>query len=152
MAKVNKGFGKVVEAEIKDLVANAEVHPDTHHIGFKVPTSFTEKKDYEFKNDVDVLGYAVDRINGLGLAVEAATTEIAHDQFGETKQEVWDGRLELFQGLTFNSDARLREVVGEDTIFGGTQTFIDHPHSEEMVAWYSDYRETNIARAKKLFD
>ncbi|KAB3419083.1 hypothetical protein F9Z84_06135 [Escherichia coli] len=152
MMSTNKAFGKAIEAEIKDLVKNAEVHQDTHHIGFKVPGSFTEDKNYDFKNDVDVLGYAVDRINGLGLAVEAATTEIAHDQFPESKQEIWDGRLELFPGLTVNSDARLREVVGEDTIFGSTQTFIDHPHSEEMVAWYSDFRETNIERAKKLFD
>lgn len=152
MAKTNKAFGKAMDALVKDLSGGAEIHKDTHHIAFQLPTSFTEQKEYTFKNDVGVIEYAVDKINSLGLAVEAATTQIAHDQFGDTKQEIWDGRLEMFPGLTFNSDARLREVVGEDTIFGGTQTFIDHPHSQEMVAWYSDFRESNIERAKKLFD
>lgn len=152
MSKVNKGFGKVMNAQVDDLVKNASIHKDTHHIGFAIPESFTEKKDYKFKNDVEVIDYAVDRINGLGLAVEVATANIAAEQYPETKEEAWDSRLELFPGLTFNSDARLREVVGEDTVFGTTQTFIDHPHSEELVGWYSEFREANIARATKLFE
>lgn len=152
MSKVNKAFGKTQEARIKDLVENAEIHTDTHHIGFKVPASLTETKELKFESEVKVIEHAVDLINGYGLAVEAATTQISHDQFGETKQEIWDGRLELFPGLTFNSDSRLREVIGEETLFGTTQTFIDHPHSQQMVDWYSTFRDENIERAKKLFD
>ncbi|AEV89732.1 hypothetical protein OBP_295 [Pseudomonas phage OBP] len=152
MTKLNKGFGKIMDARVEDLVKNAEVHKDTHHISFKVPTALSEKKDISFGSEVEVLTHAVDLINGYGLAVEAATTQIAHEQFPETKQETWDGRLGLFDGLTMNSDIRLREVVGEDTLFGTTQTFIDHPHSQDMVNWYSNFQEVNADRAKKLFD
>lgn len=152
MSKVNKAFGKVTTARIEDLVKNAEVHKDTHHIGFKIPESMTEKKDLTFATEVDVVTHAVDLINGYGLAVEAATTQIAHDQFGETKHETWDGRLAMFDGLTINSDVHLREVIGDETIFGGTQTFVDHPHSQEMIDWYASFRDTNAERAKKLFD
>jgi hypothetical protein len=144
MSKVNKGFGKIQDARVKELVENAEIHKDTHHITFKLPTELSDKAD-QIKESINL-------INGYGLAVEAATFQIAHDQFGETKQEHWDGRLGLFDGLTFNSDTQLRDVIGEDTIFGGSQTFIDHPHSQEMIDWYGTFRETNIERAKKLFD
>jgi hypothetical protein len=152
MTTLNKAFGKTMDARIEDLVKNAEVHKDTHHISFKVPESMTEKKELCFGSEVEVLAHAVDTINGYGLAVEAATTKIAHEQFPETKQEIWDGRLAMFDGLTMNSDVRLREVVGEDTLFGTTQTFIDHPHSQDMVNWYAQFQEVNADRAKKLFD
>lgn len=145
MAAINKGFGKAQDARVKELVEGAEIHKDTHHIAFKpiaFPKGITE----------DTLRSHVDFINGEGLAVEAATFQIAQEQFPETKQEHWDGRLQLFDGLTFNSDTRLREVVGEDTFYGTTQTFIDHPHSQEMVDWYTTFRDTNAERAKKLFD
>jgi len=148
----NKGFGKIQDARVKDLVENAEIHKETHHISYKLPASLTEKKELKFDSEVAVVEHAVDLINGYGLAVEAATTEIAHTQFPETKHESWDGRLEFYQGLTFNSDARLREVVGEDTLYGTTQTFIDHPHNQDMVNWYAEFRDVNVARATKLFD
>lgn len=152
MSKSNKGFGKVMEARVADLVKNAEVHTETHHIGFKLPEELSAKKELRFDNEVQVVEHAVDLINGYGLAVEAATFQLGHDQFPETKHETWDGRLEMFQGLTINSDVHLREVVGEDTLFGNTQTFIDHPHSQDMVDWYSSFRDSNMERAKKLFD
>lgn len=141
----NKPFGKVQDARVKELVDNAEVHKDTRHITFKTPASLTEKKLDQMKESVEL-------INGWGLAVEAATTEIAHTQFPDTKLESWDGRLSLFDGLTMNADVRLKEVVGEETIFGGSQLFIDHPHSQDMVDWYSNFTEKNVERAKKLFD
>lgn len=90
-------------------------------------------------------------VNGWGLAVEAATNEIAQTQFPETKQESWDGRLEVFDGLTMSTSSHLRQVVGEDTLYGTADTFIDHPHSPEMVNWYTDYQAVNVDRAKKLF-
>lgn len=141
----NKPFGKVQEARIKELVDNAEIHKDTHHISYKLPASLTNEKLEQLKESVET-------INGWGLAVEAATNEIAQTQFPETKHEHWDGRLSMFDGLTMNSDAHLREVIGEDTIYGGSQLFIDHPHSQDMVDWYSTYAEVNVERAKKLFD
>lgn len=141
----NKPFGKVQDARIKELVDNAEIHKDTRHITFKVPASLSEEKIEQVKESVEL-------INGWGLAVEAATTEIAHAQFPETKHEAWDGRLNLFEGLTMNADVRLKETIGEDTLFGKNQLFIDHPHSQEMVDWYSTFTETNADRAKKLFD
>jgi hypothetical protein len=141
----NKPFGKVQDARVKELVDNAEIHKDTHHISFKMPSFLTTEK-------IDQLKESVELINGLGLAVEAATTEIAHNQFADTKQETWDSRLSVFDGLTMNADVRLRETVGEDTIYGGSQLFIDHPHSQDMVDWYSTYSESNVERAKKLFD
>ncbi|QZA70753.1 hypothetical protein AH04_280 [Erwinia phage AH04] len=141
----NKPFGKIQDARVKELVENAEIHKDTHHITFKTPASLSPEK-------IDQMKESVTLINGWGLAVEAATNEIAHTQFPETKQESWDGRLSLFDGLTMNADARLKETIGDDTIFGGTQLFIDHPHSQDMVDWYSTFTETNIERAKKLFD
>lgn len=152
MSTVNKAFGKVMDSRVEDLVKNAEVHKDTHHISFKVPEALTEKKEIKFGSEVEVLEHAVDLVNGYGLAVEAAVSNIAHDQFADTKQEIWDGRLALFDGLTMNSDTRLREVVGEETLFGTTQTFVDHPHSQDMVNWYSSFQEVNVERAKKLFD
>lgn len=145
MAQVNKGFGKVMDAQVKELVENAEVHKDTHHISFKQPT-------LPKGITVDSLETHVNYINQTGLAVEAATTQISHDLFAETKHEHWDGRLELFSGLTFNADSHLREVVGEETLFGGSQLFVDHPHSQEMVDWYSNFSTVNAERAKKLFD
>lgn len=148
----NKPFGKIQDARVKDLVEHAEIHKDTHHISFKVPESLTEKKELKFGSEVEVVEHAVGLINGYGLAVEAATTEIAHSQFPETKQEIWDGRMSLFDGLTMNADVRLKEVIGEDTIYGGSSLFIDHPHTQEMVDWYSTFAETNATRAKKLFD
>lgn len=145
MAKINKAFGKVMDAQVAELVKGAEVHKETHHIAYKVPT-MPETLSMES------LMTAVNFINQTGLAVEAATTQIAAEQYPETKQESWDGRLSMFDGLTFNSDARLREIVGEETLYGTTQTFIDHPHSQDMVNWYSNFRDVNIARATKLFD
>lgn len=147
----NKPFGKTMEARIKDLVDNAEIHKDTHHIGFKLPTELSEKKELKFDSEVEVIEHAVDVINGYGLAVEAATFEIGQSQFPETKIEAWDGRLNMFEGLTINSDVHLRDVVGEDTIYGATQTFIDHPHSQEMVDWYSSFRDRNVELATNLF-
>lgn len=152
MSTVNKAFGKVMDGRVEDLIKNAEIHKETHHIAFKVPEALTEKKEITFASEVEVVTHAVDLINGYGLAVEAATTQIAQQQFPETKHETWDGRLALFDGLTMNSDVRLREVVGEDTLYGTTQTFIDHPHSQEMVDWYANFQEVNVDRAKKLFD
>lgn len=152
MSTVNKAFGKTMDARIEGLVKNAEIHKDTHHIAFKIPEELSEKKEICFDNQIDVITHAVDLINGYGLAVEAATSQIAHDQFADTKQETWDGRLALFDGLTMNSDIRLREVVGEDTLYGTTQTFIDHPHSQDMINWYANFREIDQDRARKLFD
>jgi hypothetical protein len=145
MSKSNKGFAKTIEAQIKELKENAEIHADTHHIGFKTPTLPKGISTESLQSHVDY-------INQTSLAVEAATSQIAHEQFPETKHESWDGRLELFPGLTFNSDTHLREVVGDATIFGGTQTFVDHPHSQEMVDWYSAFRDRNNELATKLFD
>lgn len=147
----NKPFGKTMEARIKELVDNAEIHKDTHHIGFKLPAELSEKKELKFGSEVEVIEHAVDVINGYGLAVEAATFEIGQNQFPETKIEAWDGRLNMFEGLTINSDVHLREVVGEDTIYGATQTFIDHPHTQEMVDWYSSFRDRNVELATNLF-
>lgn len=141
----NKPFGKVQDARVKELIDNAEIHKDTHHISFKIPASLTEEKLDQVKESVEL-------INGLGLAVEAAATEIAHTHFPETKHETWDARLSLFDGLTMNADIRLKETVGEDTVFGGSSLFIDHPHTQEMVDWYSTFTEKNVERAKKLFD
>lgn len=152
MSKVNKAFGKVMENRIDALVKGADIHKETHHIGFKLPEEFTDKKEFNFNNNLEVVQHAVDLVNGYGLAIEAATTQIAHEQFKDTKIERWDGSLKAFDGLTFNSDVRLREVVGEDTMFGVAETFIDHPHSVEMVTWYSDFAAVNEERAKKLFD
>ena len=143
MAK-NKPFGKVIEAQVADLVKGAEIHKETHHIKFS-ETALPEGVTTES------LQTHVDFINRTGLAVEAATFQIAQEQFPETKQEAWDGRLEMFPGLTFNSDVRLREVVGEETLYGTTQTFIDHPHSQEMVDWYSSFRDRNVELATNLF-
>lgn len=141
----NKPFGKVQDARVKELVENAEIHKDTRHVTFKVPASLSEEKIEQVKESVDL-------INAWGLAVEAATTEIAHEQFPETKHEAWDGRLNLFEGLTMNADVRLKETIGKDVFFGKNQLFIDHPHSQEMVDWYSTFTETNADRAQKLFD
>lgn len=152
MSKVNKTFGNIQDERIKGLIDNAEIHKETHHISFKVPTELTEKKELKFGSEVEVVEHAVGVINGYGLAVERAVTEIGHQQFADTKHETWDGRLALFEGLTMNADVRLREVIGEDTIYGGSQLFIDHPHTQEMVDWYSNYQESNAERAKKLFD
>uniref|UniRef100_A0AAU8L184 Uncharacterized protein n=1 Tax=Pantoea phage Survivor TaxID=3232176 RepID=A0AAU8L184_9CAUD len=148
----NKGFGKVMEARIKELKEGADVHQETRHISFAIPGSLSEKKELKFGTELEVVEHAVDLINGFGLAVEAATTELAHDNFADTKIERWDASLKLFDGMTMNSDVRLREVVGEDTIYGSAETFIDHPHSQEMVSWYSDFSSVNEERAKKLFD
>lgn len=151
MSKAVKGFGSVQDARVKSLVEGAEIHKETHHITFKLPSEMTEEKELKFKNEVEVVQHAVELVNGYGLAVEAATSQIAHDQFGDTKHEIWDGRLEVFEGLTMNSDIRLRETVGEDVMFGITQTFVDHPHSQEMVDWYSKFQASNTERAQKLF-
>lgn len=148
----NKPFAKVQEARIQGLVKNAEIHKDTHHITFAVPEELTEKKEIKFNSELEVVEHAVDLINGFGLAVEGAVNEIAHDHFADTKHETWDGRLSLFDGLTMNADVRLKEVVGEDTIYGGSQLFVDHPHSQDMVNWYSEFAASNVERAKKLFD
>lgn len=140
----NKAFGKVIDAQIAELVKGAEIHKETHHIAFK-----------EFSTDEGItketLKTHIDFINRTGMAVEAATFQIAKEQFPETKVEAWDGRLELFEGLTVSSDVHLREVVGEDTIYGATQTFIDHPHAQEMVDWYSAFRDRNVELATNLF-
>lgn len=145
MSKTNKAFGKIMDAQVAELVKGAEVHKETHHISYQAPTLPEDLS-------IDTLKKAVNFINQTGLAVDAATVQIGIEQYPETKQESWDGRLALFEGLTFNSDVRLREVVGEETIYGATQTFIDHPHSQEMVDWYSSFRDVNIERATKLFD
>ena len=142
----------MMDSRVEALVKGAKIHKETHHIGFAIPEELSEKKDLCFKSNLEVIEHAVDLVNGYGLAVEAATTQIAHEQFADTKQERWDGSLKAFDGLTFNSDVRLREVVGEDTIYGSAETFIDHPHSVEMVTWYSDFAAVNEERAKKLFD
>lgn len=144
MSKVNKGFGKVMDAQVEQLVKGAEIHKETHHIKYG-PVDMPEGVTTES------LQTHVNFINQTGLAVEAATFQIAQQQFPETKQEAWDGRLELFEGLTVNSDVRLREVVGEETLYGTTQTFIDHPHSQEMVDWYSTFRDRNVELATNLF-
>lgn len=144
MAKTNKPFGKVIDAQVAELVKGAEIHKETHHIKFGTPAMPEGVTNESLKTHVDF-------INQTGLAVEAATFQIAQDQFPETKQEAWDGRLEMFEGLTFNSDVRLREVVGEETLYGTTQTFIDHPHSQEMVDWYSSFRDRNVELATNLF-
>lgn len=118
MSNVNKAFGKMMDSRVEALVKGAKVHKETHHITYAIPEEFTAEKEICFKNNLEVVQHAVDLVNGYGLAVEAATTQIAHDQFADTKQERWDGQLKAFDGLTFNSDVRLREVVGEDTLFG----------------------------------
>lgn len=151
MTKQNKAFGKLTEERIKELVGNAEVHKETHHISFQVPEALTEKKEIKFGTQLEVVEHAVDLINGYGLAVEGATNELAHTHFPDSKHETWDGRLQLFEGMTINSDVRLREVVGEETLYGTTQTFIDHPHSQEMVDWYSGFRDRNVELAQTLF-
>lgn len=144
MSKTNKAFGKVMDAQVAELVKGAEIHKETHHIKF-APVTMPEGVTTE------TLQAHVNFINQTGLAVEAATFQIGQDQFADTKQETWDGRLEMFEGLTFNSDVRLREVIGEETLYGTTQTFIDHPHTQEMVDWYSSFHDRNVELATALF-
>lgn len=151
MTKLNKGFGKVMDERVKDLVSNAEIHKETHHISFKAPAHLTEKKEIKFGSELEVVEHAVGVINGYSLAVEAATNDLAHTHYADTKHEIWDGRLALFDGLTINSDSRLREVVGEETLYGTTQTFVDFPHDQEMVDWYSAFRDRNVELATNLF-
>lgn len=145
MSKANKAFGKIVTAQKDALIKNAEVHKETHHIGFKL-------EEYPEGITPESLASHTNFINQSSLAVEAATFELGTTHFADTKHEAWDGRLELAPGVIINSSAHLREVVGEDTLYGTTQSYVDHPHSQDMVDWYASFRDTNMERAKKLFD
>jgi hypothetical protein len=141
----NKPFGKVLEKNRDALVKDATIYGETHHIDFKPEAIFT-------KEQVGTIKEAVDLINGGSLAVLAATDEINHQQFGETKHEHWTGRLEVCDGVTINVDSRGREVIGEDTLYGTSQVFVDYPHTQDMVDWYSNYAGVNAERFQKLFD
>lgn len=144
MSKVNKPFGTRVEEQIKTLKTDADVHGETHHISYKLDT-------LPGKVTVDSIKEHLEFFNQTSLAVGAATSEIAAEQYPETKQVNWTGRLELCEGLIFNTDVHLKETVdGKDT-FGITQTYVDHPHSQEMIEWYSTFQDTNQARAQALF-
>lgn len=142
---IKKTFKDHQDGVVKELVEGAKIHKDTHHIEFsipKLPETLT----------MDNIKETINFINGTTLAVQAATAEIGHNQYPESKIEAWDGRLEMFDGLSISSDVRLREEVGEETVYGTSQTFVSYPHSQEMVTWFADLQTTNQERIKKLFD
>ena len=138
-------LNNLMKQRVDHLVEKAEVFKDTKHIALKFD-AWPENVSPES------LATHVDFLNQTGLAVEAAVTNIGYDQFEETKIENWDGRLELIPGVVINSSTQMKEVVEDVTTFGNSQTFIDHPHSPELVNWYSNFADTNVERVKKLFD
>lgn len=141
---VNKGFGKSIEKVVNQLVANAEIHNETHHIAFKTPDLPKGITEQSLENHVNFL-------NNTQLAVEVATNQIAAEQYPETKHEAWDSRLDLYGIATVASDVRLREEVEGQASFGISTSSLCHPFSDEATNWYGDWVATNAARAEALF-
>ncbi len=144
MSKAN-AFAKTMDSTIAQLVKDATIHKDTHHVELKLsslPKGITE----------DSLTLHQDFVNQISVATEAALTEIAVNQYPETKVLDWDAELNLVPGINITATTNLKTCVGEETMYGISDLSVDHMYNEELSLWYDNFQNVNQERAKKLFD
>lgn len=144
MSKAN-AFAKTMESSIAELVKNATIHKDTHHVAFATPTlpKGITAESLTLHNDF---------VNQVSVAAEAALSEIAIAQYPDTKVTDWDGELSLVPGIDITATAMLKTTVGEETMYGITDLCVDHVFNEELSSWYGEFQGVNQDRVKKLFD
>ena len=144
MSKAN-AFAKTMDSSKAELVKNATIHKDTHHVAFTVPTlpKGITAESLTLHNDF---------INQVSVATEAALSEIAITQYPDTKVTDWDGELNLIPGIDITATVMLKTTVGEESMYGITDLCVDHTFNEELSIWYDEFQDVNQERAKKLFD
>lgn len=144
MSKAN-AFAKSMDSSIAELVKNATIHKDTHHVAFTVPTlpKGITAESLTLHNDF---------VNQVSVATEAALSEIAIGQYPDTKVTDWDGELSLVPGIDITATVMLKTTVGEDTMYGTSDLCVDHTFNEELSVWYDEFLDVNQERVKKLFD
>lgn len=144
MSKAN-AFAKSMDSLKAELVKNATIHKDTHHVSFAVPTlpKGITPESLTLHNDFT---------NQVSVAAEAALMDIAVEQYPESKVLDWDGELKLIPGIDITATAMLKQTVGEEDIYGMTDVCVDHLFNEELSIWYDGFTDVNVDRAKKLFD
>lgn len=143
---VNKEYGEFMEAGVKGLVEHHEFNKSTNHATF-------DAKELQLPEGVtkESLEQHVEAINNLSAQVEAATQQIAHQQFEHNDQlTTIDGTLNL-GSMTINSQYYLKQQVGEEALFGQATTAVDYMHTAEQAEWLQNQRTSSQELAAALF-
>lgn len=146
MSKSNPSFIDLIEADIKLAQKEAEVIADTAVVNFK--PQYTEKVTKE------VVENTIEWLNHQGAIVYGATSNIAYDQFGETKKRDWTGVMDL-GCMQITAMHQIRDVIdgpnGEEAIHGQCDLFFDYQHSEGLSEWYDHFMKIDEERCANLF-
>jgi hypothetical protein len=93
----------------------------------------------------------VNVINELSAQAEAATAQIAREQYAnDNSLTTIDGTLN-FGGFSINTQHHLQQQVGDEHLWGISTTAVDYLHSDEQAAWLSEARDASRDLATKLF-
>ena len=137
-------LNKMLRASVKTAVESAEVHKETGAVVFKAPEFPKGITPASLKDHVDF-------INQTSVVTGAALSEIALDNYPESKMEKWTGELDLVDGLTISSGYQVREVVGDDTAYGVSEVFVDYDYGQALSDWHTEFAQVNADRAADLF-
>lgn len=137
-------LNKLMKKSVAGLVKDAEVHKETGVVVFKAP---------ELPKGItsDSLGQHVNFINQMSVASDLALGQISNEQYPDSKQAKWTSELQLVDGLKISSGYQVQEVVGEETLYGISETFVDYNYGEELSAFHSEFAQINADRAAELF-
>lgn len=137
-------LNKLMKKRVNGLVESAEVHKETGAVIFKTP---------EFPKGItnDSLNQHVDFINQMSVASDLALGQISNTQYPDSKQTKWTSELQLVDGLKISSGYQVQEVVGEETLYGIGETFVDYTYSEELSNFHTEFAQINADRAAELF-
>ncbi|WNV45944.1 hypothetical protein [Aeromonas phage AerS_266] len=137
-------LNKLMKKSVDTLVKNAEIHKETGAVIFKAP-------DLPKGMTNDTLTQAVDFINQMSVASDVALGQISNEQYPDSKQTKWSSELQLVDGLKISSGYQVQEVVGEETLYGIGETFVDYNYGEDLSAFHAEFAQINADRAAELF-
>lgn len=143
---LNKEYGENMNKGVAGLVKHGTYDKATQHVTFNsaevpLPEGVTEES---MKTHVNV-------INDLSAQAEAATAQIAREQYAnDNSLTTIDGTLN-FGGFSINSQHHLQQQVGDEHIWGLSTTAVDYVHTDEQAAWLTEVRDSSRDMAAKLF-
>jgi hypothetical protein len=143
---LNKEYGEHMNNGVAGLVKHGTYDKATQHVTFNsaelpLPEGVT----------ADSMKTHVNVINELSAQAEAATAQIAREQYAnDNSLTTIDGTLN-FGGFSINTQHHLQQQVGDEHLWGISTTAVDYIHSDEQAAWLTESRDSSRELAAKLF-
>lgn len=146
----HEDFIENIFKDIKTAQEGATVHKDTQVVNFK-PTWTVDVTEESLNKHIDF-------INHQGAVVAGGTSNIAFENYPETKAETWTGVMD-FGGLKITAQTNMREVydMGEDKKeygYGLSDLVFDMvgTNGPAIDAFYDKFSEIDNERCKNLFE